>query len=372
MGSIISFPFLCIANAALCRMAMEHDQGKVGRICLDSNIQLRVNGDDCTLIGKVRSDWHSGLFFWWREISYVAGLKSSPGKTYHSQFSVINSRRYNWNKEWHQWEEEKFVNMGLLKGMKRSSAGRNDGVWVGEMGALHRELYEQTPREIWGRVHESFIYFNAKTLKQFKGSWYAPEFLGGLGLVGELSEHDNYVCSTIRRYYTEYAPRAFSQSRDWMMHDRVIQDTGKLIEQPFIECVCENYKVKGCELEDEEEFLSFPFTEFDRVIKKQTYDIKENYSDIYNMITIQTLFKSNLREIKKSTKIGDKKKDKELAKKLQLDERQHKKRIEKTNSRIWQHATKHVDKNLRLLNYLDLRPMNKKVVPVILKKTREV
>jgi hypothetical protein len=88
MGSVTSFPVLCIANAAMCRWAMEVASGRTYH--LDSRIPLRVNGDDCVFRGP-----QDLLPLFWEEITKYGGLESSVGKTYYSRkFAVINSVLY--------------------------------------------------------------------------------------------------------------------------------------------------------------------------------------------------------------------------------------------------------------------------------------
>jgi len=144
MGSVTSFPILCIANAAMCRWAIEQSDGaryrvtdrpstiSRGRLC-----PLRVNGDDCVFWGdKAR------VINIWEQITAFGGLETSVGKTYYSsKFAVINSVLYDYipgtipvidptckylfTYQLGRWRERRYVNLGLVFGMKRSEGKEN-------------------------------------------------------------------------------------------------------------------------------------------------------------------------------------------------------------------------------------------------------
>jgi hypothetical protein len=84
MGSIISFPFLCVANAAISRFSLELAERRTYTL---KQCRMKINGDDSLIISKSK-DFHDI----WLQVSLVCGLESSVGKTYFNQkFCVINS-----------------------------------------------------------------------------------------------------------------------------------------------------------------------------------------------------------------------------------------------------------------------------------------
>jgi hypothetical protein len=224
MGSISSFPFLCLANAALCRWALEISDNKRYRL---TNLEgydhaekckLLVNGDDCTMLAKrvyLRKNW--------AKITNFAGLTTSVGKTLFSlpdkPIVVINSvtydcePRYSSNKArdsffdslgtpitYPKFVERKYINMGILLGKTRSSISGVDKAKVSyhQLGALHRELYESCPPSVWEEVSKRFIETHRTTLEKCSFiPWITPEYLGGPGLVpdGEVSAKDLRVFS---------------------------------------------------------------------------------------------------------------------------------------------------------------------------------
>lgn len=248
MGSIISFPFLCLANAALCRHAMEICEFKsfslVDRVIKGyQRCPLLINGDDCVFRGNKR------LFDVWKKITAFAGLESSVGKTFRSsKFLTINSCQYKYevsgwedlsgNAESGCYTELKYVNLGLVYGQKKDGVrGKN----FYQIGALSRDLFRTCPRELFtaaatmqikeasrvryqvkfrkeminqhligsikdndcrpmskivpdmvmfeGVLRQVVEVITTSSLNFAKVPWFMPEWLGGLGMVPFKKEH---------------------------------------------------------------------------------------------------------------------------------------------------------------------------------------
>lgn len=125
MGSVTSFPILCIANFALIWASLDwaSDQMPVPF----EQVKVIVNGDDC-LFPATDRDYDE-----WNYAARCVGLTPSVGKTYRSrEFMIINSEMYSayirgydrYNFPYgidHQgYPYVPCVNSGLLVGMKRS------------------------------------------------------------------------------------------------------------------------------------------------------------------------------------------------------------------------------------------------------------
>jgi len=87
MGSPISFPILCIVNAAMCRYVVEQDSGRE----LDlSEAGVLVNGDDCLVPISSPERYEA-----WANVVSVGGLLPSPGKCFLScRYAQLNSTTY--------------------------------------------------------------------------------------------------------------------------------------------------------------------------------------------------------------------------------------------------------------------------------------
>ena len=194
MGSIISFPILCIVNATVCALAIEHDLSRP--VTLDE-ANMMINGDDCLLAVGPRG------YNAWKTYGKMAGLSPSTGKVYYSrEFCNINSTTFEY-----LWDDVDYTNMfvrvpvvrlGLCFGLKRSVADTEkedadlatrllgNGVeWDSSVGAQHRALMFECPVECRTRVHKKFIARNRKLLDaaaEYGMPWYVPECYGGVGL----------------------------------------------------------------------------------------------------------------------------------------------------------------------------------------------
>jgi len=219
MGSITSFPILCIANAAVTRWAYEVGQQR-GKLRLNA-IPMLINGDDVaaklSLLGyKV-----------WRNIAHFCGLKESVGKTYISrEFVDINSTSFMF-KENSTYPEPAFrrikqVNLGLAYGLKRSSAdqGNDERAPIGDLGSLYRELIESAPGELRKPLHFLFLEKNKAAMEAARPiPWHVPEWLGGLGLTGvvEPSKLDRQIARMIVLNWKSRKPRRVNEhEKEWM------------------------------------------------------------------------------------------------------------------------------------------------------------
>lgn len=190
MGSVVSFPVLCIANAALCRWAIEVAQQRK-RLLRDC--ALLINGDDCLF-----RTTEAGLKHW-KTITSFCGLNPSVGKFFFTrdfaQINSVNFRRsqvphYDVNPDGSRslrlLECTKFVNLGLLLGLKRS------GEQVGSeaiadsrsgLGTRCRELLAAAPPDLSPILLKAFVDHHRPILDKSKITpWFLPESWGGVGL----------------------------------------------------------------------------------------------------------------------------------------------------------------------------------------------
>lgn len=89
MGSPVSFPILCVVNAAICRHAIESSSEDESLVLL-RDAPLAVNGDDCLFTVPDEKGFRT-----WEKWCAAGGLSSSVGKTYLSRkFVQLNSTSY--------------------------------------------------------------------------------------------------------------------------------------------------------------------------------------------------------------------------------------------------------------------------------------
>ena len=218
MGSIVSFPILCIINAAICRWAMELGENRVFKL---KDCPLLVNGDDAVL----KATENTRKF--WSVISSFAGLEPSIGKVYFSRdFLNINSTTYNFSSAGFEnivvkkmflepdklrlvhYRLVRYVNLGLLYGVKRSGVGGelSPSDTVLGIAARVRDLLDSCPPPLKERVYGQFLYLHREALRKYRIPWFLPKSYGGLGFpeYGKYSMTNQYFlrkADIIRSYY---------------------------------------------------------------------------------------------------------------------------------------------------------------------------
>lgn len=295
MGSIISFPFLCLANAALCRFAMEISEKKTYKIVDDDvpghiAIPLGINGDDCVFKGT-----KGRIFEIWKQVTAFAGLASSVGKTFVSrefltmnsvQFEYIEESGLGWEDEYISWsyEEQKYCNMALVYGQEKSGIREKNAC---TLGSLHRELKKSCPTEYFEKASELFIREHRKKLNESCVPWFIPEWLGGRGLepFGKLkaSKFDRLISTRIRSKMggvnEALIPIKCSESSEWKMHQLVKKDN-------------EDFNFLGNQF-----FTSINYDGTDRTLESED-------ARFYKCCVIDLLFTKGLNELKKVLKDG--------------------------------------------------------------------
>jgi len=183
MGSPISFPVLCIMNAALSRLALDPELTKPLR-----ELPMLVNGDDI-LMGMSPAQYDV-----WNKITTQGGLKPSLGKNYlHRRFLMINSELYEvkrknvGNLEVRSAYFRPFINLGLMKGearMMTSDPLFGAGEFVRDLAGLSCALVKGHTTEMKDKLMTKFIKYNRSQLDRLPPgmSWFLPRCAGGYGL----------------------------------------------------------------------------------------------------------------------------------------------------------------------------------------------
>jgi hypothetical protein len=188
MGSVVSFPLLCLVNMTLLRMAKEID---AGRYLTLKQAGIMVNGDDgsmrCSIRGKLA----------WEALSSWVGLKPSVGKVYFSkEFLNMNSRTFVRLQEPNMkvidvpgtcrpsyFREVKFFNLGVFLGLERSSgSGSNASSNLTSLASRAHELVDTLPVSLREKGLAMYIRHHKSELIKVKLPWFLPTHLGGFGL----------------------------------------------------------------------------------------------------------------------------------------------------------------------------------------------
>jgi hypothetical protein len=227
MGSILSFPILCIINVAICRTVLKLDRPGIKSLGYDSFL---VNGDDGVLRGsdKVQTIWEG--------ISRICGLTPSIGKVYLSKdFCNMNSRSFIFNDD--RFSMVPYINMGILSGQKRSQvlAAARDDEGKSSLSQLSHEVVFTAPESVREKVLSSFIQSNIKDLRILQIPWFLPEYVGGVGLpnVGRFqpSSIDRYTAQLI--YKSNLLRPKKSGNKLWKFQEYAKKHIPKDFEENF-------------------------------------------------------------------------------------------------------------------------------------------
>jgi hypothetical protein len=230
MGSVVSFPVLCLINASMTRWAMELGERKLKTL---RQCAMGVNGDDVAYKSKKET------YVFWDKITSFVGLTNSIGKTFRSRdFVTINSRIYTYDPSGHliqvavarevsrkeseelqdrgvvpmtyysplgydvpilplvtrervcPYTEIGYVNMGLMLGVKKDAKDKADlDDPYNTIASRAEKLLQMAPDFLRGTVYKEFLRRHMKMLKATNVPWYLPTWIGGLGLP-VLNEHN--------------------------------------------------------------------------------------------------------------------------------------------------------------------------------------
>jgi hypothetical protein len=228
MGSPLSFPFLCLINAAIFRYAYEQYYGV--RVRLD-DLPLLINGDD--IIFRAVEDFYP----FWREQIQRVGYKPSIGKNFVSRsFANINSAYYTVetvNNFHYVNKKVPFVNMGLIMGRGKGDSDAEIG-FTGKIAKFLsykqsgqnqiKDLESTLPEDIAGRCYELW--------KQERMDLICNEFPCGFvagGLATESgpqtwyqAKYSNYLCDVeTKRFHSSLqgSPDCPQMGAFWKMFD---------------------------------------------------------------------------------------------------------------------------------------------------------
>jgi len=204
MGSPMSFPILCIVNAAASLVSLGQH--------LAPGTRMRVNGDDIGFIANEES------YATWKYVTKVCGLEFSLGKNYTSRdFLIMNSELRRPPKEasndmivtevlvdrtfdpetaeWTEhhtrklvrrpWKLEGFLNQSILYGTvkKGLDAGQKKVIHWTDLESLSHEALRGIPSGQQEKVLKTFLMAQLKVVKSLPTgcNLYIPKSLGGAG-----------------------------------------------------------------------------------------------------------------------------------------------------------------------------------------------
>lgn len=197
MGSPLSFPLLCVVNAACVRLAYERRFGRTFRLM---DLPALINGDDIVFPADQE------LLRIWRELIAQVPFEESKGKSYEDgRWLQINSRTYDIRGARRPdgtffcfyARERSYVNFGILGGLKKGVV-RQDDANLEELSKRVREQWDHLgglSGRVWGRAAviyvRSYLHFARRVYEMGlvpAPLWpWNPTEVGGLGWSGPVN-----------------------------------------------------------------------------------------------------------------------------------------------------------------------------------------
>jgi hypothetical protein len=270
MGSVLSFPILCMINLVGYWMAINRwlDAHQLPLIYDPKDLPVLINGDDILFMSDPE------LYSYWKEEIMNLNLKLSIGKNYyHRSVLTVNSEMYTYT-FLEGFVRVPYLNVGLLTGQSKIS-GREKAAT-----APVEDYYNLT---IGGainkaRAHRRFIHYHkAEIIRQTDSgrySLFAPRVLGGLGFKKVPGVEEPYFTIFQRRLASQLLKRG-TQPYTGDDSPYKIVGTGRSPAIMKIRDASRMFFAKETEFRDEDRPFKQPFGSTcvsDGTEKKETYD----------------------------------------------------------------------------------------------------
>jgi hypothetical protein len=172
MGSVLSFPVLCVINLVGYWRSIERATGKTWAW---EDLPVLINGDDILFMAD------QNLYDIWKEEVQALGLSLSVGKNYYSEeICTINSELFTWSNQ-DGFRHVPYFNAGLLTGLTKVT-GRQTARDAPIQDYYNLVMEGATNR---ARAHRRFLHYHKQEIQRLtdrgKFNLFSPPTLGGLG-----------------------------------------------------------------------------------------------------------------------------------------------------------------------------------------------
>lgn len=196
MGSILSFPLLCMINASLFRQVVEEYEGREVSLARCYEVYgLKINGDDILFIAPQK------LIDLWKQKVSMVGLYLSIGKNWvHPYIFTINSQLFTIKGD--KLVETKYVNWSLIHPEYNDQFTLSN--YYRTVDSLQHKLLEGLTPEFRLKANELFMFANIPMLTALTAetnqNWFIPRHLGGFGL----ETYEDYDATVYQRRLATY------------------------------------------------------------------------------------------------------------------------------------------------------------------------
>jgi hypothetical protein len=141
-----------------------------------------------------------------------------------------------------KFEQINYIHLNLLKGKKLGSDETGSAKYY-QLGSIFNELMELSPKGMEDRLKKSFLYSNSDELRKYKGPWFMPAYLCGLGLkTNVFSDRERMTSSALKLAYSKgTAIPKLPVDKVWETYDMFSREAR--LTHPLVT----SYPYEGCE-----------------------------------------------------------------------------------------------------------------------------
>jgi hypothetical protein len=200
MGSVLSFPVLCVINLIAYWKSLEEYSG----LEIDAeNLPVLINGDDILFRSNVA---HYEI---WQKWIKAVGFTLSLGKNYiHDNVLTINSQTYRHIRGTSDFKRIGFLNTGLLT--SQSKVTGRDNAKLAPIWDYYNEIVGDSNQP--SRTHRRFIHYNRSKIEQCTNfgnyNLFLPFERGGLGFIPSVP----VAYTSFQRRFARYLEEKFLKS----------------------------------------------------------------------------------------------------------------------------------------------------------------
>jgi hypothetical protein len=246
MGSILSFPILCLANLICYKVALEN---YISSICSKKvilsyeELPVLINGDDIYFMTN------NEFYKFWLNIIGIAGFELSIGKNYvHNKVFTINSQCFMIKNEAEMLIEEiGYLNLGLLINQSKSGILKKEKPVWDNYNKLTSKCFSPS------QTHNNFLFYNTNLIKKItkNGNYnlFLPKLLGGLGFIKpegvkvNLTHFQTQFASFLHNYNEEFqVPRFINEEES--SFKAPFQGNYQVMKVPLYNVLGKNEKLK--------------------------------------------------------------------------------------------------------------------------------
>jgi hypothetical protein len=209
MGSLFSFPYLCLINLSVFRYCWERYFGPTSI----EDLPVLINGDDILFLSS------PGMYDLWKTCTRQVGLVPSQGKNYKSgRFAIINSTLFYGE----SLEQLPYVNYSFITGVRKGNEV-DDGDRLVSITPSALEPWEGLKKyDLWDSWHQAIFCCREKEIYRSRRPFRLGPNALGLEVPGWKGDRSGYVLSKELSFEFETVSPLFPECRRFHLSETIL------------------------------------------------------------------------------------------------------------------------------------------------------